>query len=230
MGGMHGKRGAAARIGALAAKDLGRLGSFIAMAVLMNLYFVLTRDHLDTAAVLLMSGWIFAVGVGPAVGIESNEARYGGYFLLLSLPVRRREILLGRLMPVLSLAAAYALSAWVYFGASSPDPALTALARKWLVFNLSAYLVLVGAVYLVRYRYGYGPAVFIKLAVMVLAFVLPVLLNEVIIRRSVLPGGLLDAIEGCSAATCAAWLAVSIAAGAALAAAAIRAFEREARE
>ncbi len=223
-------RDTAERVLLLMAKDAGRLAGFAGLMFMMHIYFALSREYLDSVAVLMMSGWLFAIGLGPAIGIESNEMRYRGYLFLASLPLRKREIVLGRMIPVVLLAVLYAVSVWVFFGLSAADPAMSSLARKWLAMNLSAYFIIIGAVYLVRFRYGYAKAASMKLAVMVLGFVVPIILNEMIIRRSVLAENILDSIEGSSAMLCASAVAVSIAACAALAAAAVRAFEREVPE
>jgi len=73
---------------------------------------------------------------------------------------------------------------FTYFAFASLEvsPAYLALSRKWLLFNAAFALLLTGTLYWFVFRFGFEKAVYLQAALFGLAFIVPIGLNELVIR------------------------------------------------
>ncbi len=154
----------------------------LALLPLMLLYWYATRTSLDTTVVFMSSGWLFIVVLGAIIGIEVNESRNRGYDILASLPIRPAEIAAAKLLPVLAMTGLYSATVYFMFAGFESDPSFLAMARKWLLFNSAAAVCTAGLIYWFVFRFGLEKAVYLQGALLMVALLAPIAMNELVIR------------------------------------------------
>jgi hypothetical protein len=163
-------------------KDMLFTLGYLLFLPLMLIYWFATRDALDTTAIFMISSWIYVVTIGSMLGIEVNESKNRGYSFLATLPVSAEEIAAGKLAPVLIQVVVYTAVTYLVYPIFESSPALLDLARNWLLLNSLTALMLTGLVYWLVFRFGFEKAVFLQAIALVLAFLAPIALNELMIR------------------------------------------------
>jgi hypothetical protein len=163
-------------------KDLIYTLGYLLLLPVMLLYWFATRDRLDTTAIFLMTGWMYILVIGSVMSVEMNEMKNGGYRFLATLPLCPREIAGGKFLPVLLHAALYSIVAYIAFSSLGARHAWLGFARSWLLANTALVLALAGLIYWVLFRFGFMQAMYMMAAAFILAFPLPIVLNELLIR------------------------------------------------
>jgi len=143
---------------------------YLMLLPLQILYWHTTRMQLDTTVVFMTTGWLYIVTLGVLLGVEMNEMKNRGYSFLSTLPLSSREIVGAKFIPIFLMTAIYVTFTYFAFASLEVSPAYLALSRKWLLFNAAFALLLTGtAVYLQATLFG-------------LAVIVPIGLNELVIR------------------------------------------------
>jgi hypothetical protein len=155
---------------------------YLLMLPMQLLYWHTTRKHLDTTVVFMVTGWLYIVILGSMLGVEMNEMKNRGYLFLAALPVRAREIVGGKLIPILVLTVTYVLVTYFTLSGLEAQPEHLALSRKWLILNGALALGMAGVIYWIIFRFGFEKAVYLQAILFALAFVAPIALNELVIR------------------------------------------------
>jgi len=155
---------------------------YLAVVPLQMLYWHTTRMQLDTTVVFMLTGWIYIVILGSIFGVEMNETKHRGYTFLATLPVTAREIVAAKLLPIFIMTGIYLIATYYSFSSLEVAPEYLAMARKWLLFNGALALGIAGLTYWVIFRYGSQKAIYLQAALFFLAFVVPIALNELVIR------------------------------------------------
>jgi hypothetical protein len=155
---------------------------YLALIPLQLLYWYTTRMQLDTTVVFMTSGWMYILVLGSVFGVEMNEMKNRGYFFLATVPVSAREIVGGKLLAVFSMTVLYVIVTYFSFAGLEVQPHYLALSRKWLLLNSAVALAIAGLIYLTIFRFGFEKAVYLQGLLFLLAFLAPILLNELVIR------------------------------------------------
>jgi hypothetical protein len=163
-------------------KDLVFTAGYLLFLPPMMLYWILTRDSLDTTALFMMSAWIFIITLGSMLAVEMNELKSRGYVLLAVLPVGAGEIAAGKLIPAAAQVVVYTSVIYLSFGIFEADPGWTAFARGWLIFNSAVALSVTSFIYWVTARFGFGKASIALGILLAVSFVSPIAFNEMMIR------------------------------------------------
>jgi len=163
-------------------KDWAFYAGYLMLLPLQIIYWHATRRQLDTTVVFITAGWLYIVTLGGILGVEMNEMKNRGYRFLATLPVSSREIVGAKFVAVLLMAAIYVAFSYSAFGTLDAGNGQLALSRKWLVFNAAFALILSGAVYWSIFRFGFEKAIYLQATLFMLAFVVPIGLNELVIR------------------------------------------------
>ena len=155
---------------------------YLAMIPLQLLYYQTTRMRLDTTVVFMMTGWMYIVVIGSVLGVEMNEMKNRGYFFLATLPVSAKEIVAAKLTSVFALLVIYVSVTWFSFAWLEVPAEYLALSRKWLLMNSAAAMVMTGCIYWSIFRFGFGKAVYFQAGLFMMAFLAPIIFNELVIR------------------------------------------------
>ncbi|MDD3643561.1 MAG: ABC-2 transporter permease [Candidatus Krumholzibacteria bacterium] len=154
----------------------------------MPLYFSLAHGTIDSTAVYLIVGYLYLLTLAAIFAAELNESRYRGYEVLAALPVRPRSVVAGKFMLVLLTATAYTAVMWAFFARIGADTGAVDVARRWLLLNASASILVAGCSYLGAFRFGFDRWVWGHIFLMVISFAIPIALNESV-EREILSGG-----------------------------------------
>lgn len=155
---------------------------YLAVVPLQMLYWQTTRMELDSTVVFMTTGWIYIVILGTIFGVEMNEMKSRGYRFLSTLPISSGEIVAAKLIPVFIMTVIYVTATYFSFNSLEVEPAHLALSRKWLFFNAAFALGIAGMLYWFIFRFGLEKAIYLQAVMFVLAFVVPIGLNELVIR------------------------------------------------
>jgi hypothetical protein len=155
---------------------------YLVMVPLQMLYYHTTRMQLDTTVVFMMTGWMFIMVLGSVFGVEMTEIKNRGYFFLATLPVSAREIVTAKLAAVFAMLVIYVSVTWFSFARLEVPAEYLVLSRKWLLLNWAFALVMTGSVYWFTFRFGFEKAVYLQGILFLFAFLVPILLNELVIR------------------------------------------------
>jgi len=155
---------------------------YLMLLPLQILYWHTTRMQLDTTVVFMTTGWLYIVTLGVLLGVEMNEMKNRGYSFLSTLPLSSREIVGAKFIPIFLMTAIYVTFTYFAFASLEVSPAYLALSRKWLLFNAAFALLLTGTLYWFVFRFGFEKAVYLQAALFGLAFIVPIGLNELVIR------------------------------------------------
>jgi len=111
-----------------------------------------------------------------------NEMKNRGYRFLSTLPISSGEIVAAKLLPVFIMTVIYMTVTYFAFNNLVVEPVYLALSRKWLFSNAAFALGIAGMLYWFIFRFGLEKAVYLQAVMFVLAFVVPIGLNELVIR------------------------------------------------
>jgi hypothetical protein len=87
-----------------------------------------------------------------------------------------------KFIPIFLVTVIYAGVSYFWFASLEVTPAYLAMSRTWLVFNAAFSLLLTGIVYWFVFRFGFEKAVYLQATLFGLAFIVPIGLNELVIR------------------------------------------------
>ncbi|RJR26449.1 MAG: hypothetical protein C4574_07240 [Candidatus Latescibacterota bacterium] len=120
----------------------------------LNAYWIKEKRPLNMEMAVLNSFFIYFLAVAPLLAIEAVEERYRGYEFLRTLPVRMRDVVMGKYAMPLIVVAALAAGNLAMTGRFDGSPELLARYRGTILASAGVSLVIAGLAYILVYRFG----------------------------------------------------------------------------
>lgn len=150
---------------------------------LMILYWSISRDSLDLAALFLETGYTIGLVMLVILIAEKQEMKNGGYAFLATLPIKTSEIVAARFILIFLMALLFTSVSAFFFSGLASDGAEARLALAVLVSGGSAGLILGGSAQVLSYRFGARKMIVPIVLLAAIGYMGPVFFDELLIEK-----------------------------------------------